>query len=255
MREKMPQFRAYEAMADMLSGSDPRETYLTKPRVEALTREQGQAWFERLCREAPIEVAVVGDIPLEDALLIVERYVGSLAKRAHSAKYLDKLRRLPRPPGPLERNVQVETVTPKAMALAGFVGPHGSKTSDARALSVAANILSSRLVKRVREELAIVYSIGASSSPSWVYEDAGRFASGAPCDPANASKVTEEVHKAFKEFADEGPTMEELANAKKQIANTLDAELREPAFWWSLLRHYDLHHRDLKTAKTIKQDY
>jgi zinc protease len=255
MREKMPQFRAYEAMADLLSGGDPRETYLTKPRVEALTREQGQAWFERLCREAPIEVAVVGDITLEDALSLTERYVGSLPKRSRSARALDKLRRLPRPPGPLERNVPVETVTPKAMALAGFVGPHGSKTSDARALSVAANILSSRLVKRIREELAIVYSIGASSWPSWVYQDAGRFASGAPCYPANASKVTDEVHKSFQEFAEQGPTEEELTNAKKQIANTLDTELREPTYWWSLLRHYDLHQRDLKAVKTIKQDY
>ncbi|PYI87917.1 MAG: hypothetical protein DME26_04590, partial [Verrucomicrobia bacterium] len=129
------------------------------------------------------------------------------------------------------------------------------KTSDARALQLAANILSSRLIKRVREELAIVYSIGASSSPSWTYQDAGRFASGAPCDPANANKVTDEVHKSFKEFAEKGPIAEELVNAKKQIANTLDTEMREPTFWWSILRHYDLHHRDLKRVKTIKQDY
>jgi len=202
-----------------------------------------------------MEVAVVGDIQLESLMPLVERYLGSLPKRNHSAEHLDKLRRLGRPPGPLERAVKVETVTPQAMTLAGFIGSPGTNTAGGRALQLAANILSSRMIKRIREDLSLVYSIHAHSTPSWVYEDSGRFTAGAPCDPGNVNKVTEEIHKMFKEFADTGPTAEELSNAKKQIANSLDTELREPSYWWSLLQYHDLHHRDLNATKNIKASY
>ena len=78
---------------------------------------------------------------------------------------------------------------------------------------------------------------------------------GAPCDPENADKVADEVHALFKAFADSGPTAEELENAKKQIAENLGTEMLEPTYWWSILRHHDLHGRDLSAEKAEKEAY
>jgi zinc protease len=254
-REKLPQFKAHEAMEELLTGNDPRRVFTGKKEVEQITLEKVQAWYNRICKTAPIEVAVVGDIKLEDAMPLVQRYIGSLGVRERSAARLDPLRVSPRPPGPWAREVKVDTVTPKAVAYAGFAAADGKDTSDSRALELASLILSSRLVKEVREELSIVYSISANNVPAWIYRDGGRFMSGAPCDPTNAVRVVSEVHKIFKEFADKGPTAEELANSKKQIANSLDTGMREPTYWWGILRNMDLRHRDLGVEKTIKEDY
>ncbi len=71
----------------------------------------------------------------------------------------------------------------------------------------------------------------------------------------NARKVVDEVHKLLKAFAEGGPTDEELQNAKKQVANVLDTSMREPTYWWSLLRNMDLRHRDLGPEKSIKEDF
>jgi zinc protease len=254
-REKLPAFKAQEAMEELLSNNDPRRGFLDKSEVEALSVPAAQAWFERLCRTAPIEVAIVGDIKLEPALALVSRYIGSLPKRERSSKSIDKLRESARKPGPLSREVSVETVTPQAVSYAGFAASEAKNISDSRALELASYIMSSRLVKEIREEQAIVYSIHANNVPSWIYTDAGRFYAGAPCDPKNARKVVDEVHKLFKAFAENGPTDEELANAKKQVANVLDTSMREPSYWWSVLRNLDLRHRDLNAEKTIKEDY
>lgn len=254
-REKLPQFKAHEAMEELMSGNDPRRVFAGRKQVEAISLEGAQAWFDRIARTAPIEVAVVGDIKLEDAMPLVQRYIGSLGKRERTAAYLDPLRKSPRPSGPLEKNVKVDTVTPKAVAYAGFAGSEGKNTSDSRALELASLILSSRLVKQIREELSIVYSISAGNSPSWIYDDAGRFMSGAPCDPTNAVRVVKEVHAIFKDFADKGPTAEELANSKKQIANNLDQGMREPTYWWTILRTMDLKKRNLAVEKTAKEDF
>jgi zinc protease len=255
MMNTMPRFKAMEAMIDLLSGGDPRQKMITREDVERQSLAAAQKWFDRLCREAPIEVAVVGEIEWAQVKPLIEKYVGSLSERDRSTKNLDQLRRLARPTGPLSRRVDVETMTPQAAVMAGFAGCAGRNTFDTRALQLASNILDSRLVKRIREELAWVYSIGAFNRPSWVYEDAGVFASGAPCDPQNADKLADEIHALFKAFADHGPTDEELTNAKKQIANNLDEDMKEPRYWWRVLSHLELHGRDLNDEKGKVEDY
>jgi zinc protease len=251
-RKRMPPARAMDAWADLMSGGDPRQMILTEEQVEALSLQQAQAWFDRL-RLAPMEIAIVGDVPLAEALPLIEKYLGSLPKRARGAEHLQSLRHLKRQPGPLTRHVEVATQTPQAMARAGFMACEGRNRSDSRALEIAANILTSRLVKRIREDESIVYSISASSAPSWIYADSGQFSSGAPCDPANADRVVAEIFEMFQEMADKGPTAEELENAKKQLDNHLETGMREPTYWWSILRNHDLQGRDLNEEKNARK--
>ncbi len=250
-----PMFRAFEASEILLSGGDPRFRFPTKEVVEKQSIARSQAWFDRLRREAPIEVSVVGEISKDDAMALVTKYVGSLPKRARTAGYLDNLRRVARPTGPLSRHVDVETVTPQGMAMAGFVACDAQNTQDLRALALASNIMTSRIVKRIREELSWVYSIRASHRPNFAYQEAGRFVAAAPCDPANVNKVVDEAHRMFQAFADDGPTEEELTNAKKQIANNLDTEMKEPRYWSNVLSNLDLHGRHLSDEKGKVKDY
>lgn len=255
MMDRNPSMMAFKAMHEMLTGGDTRTPFLTKENIESLKLADAQLWLNRLCKTAPIEVAVVGEMKLDAVMPLIEKYIGSLPKRERSAKYLDGLRKLARPTGPLSRHITVDTVTPQAMAIAGFVGCESRNSVDRRALQIASQILTSRLVKRIREELGIVYSIRCGSSASKAYEDAGRFSAGASCDPENAPKVIEEVHAIFADFRDNGMTDEELENAKKQIANNLDTSMREPRFWWSILGDLDYHHRDLADTYRAKEAY
>ena len=250
---KMPQFRAIEALIDVVSGSDPRRTMMNPAKINDQSVERSQAWLERVCREAPIEVAVVGEMKLEDVMPLVEKYVGSLPKRERSAAPLDKLRKLARKPGPLERHIEVETVTPMTMVLCGFMGSQATDIHDVRALNLARLTLDSRLIKRIREELGLVYSIGANNVPSDTYDDSGIFISGAPCTPGKGEEVAKEVDAIFKAFADTGPTAEEMENAKKQIANELDSSLKEPNFWFDKLQKkgYQLHLVEYKNDEEL----
>ncbi|MDX1951129.1 MAG: insulinase family protein [Verrucomicrobiota bacterium] len=254
-REKRPNFKAQEAMESLLSNNDPRRVFYGKKELEALTLSKAQEWFDRIRTTAPIEVAVVGDIQWEEAQGLVEQYVGSLSKRERRSERIEALRKSPRPEGPLEKHVKVETVTPQAMALAGFAGSEARNIKDSRGLELASYILSSRLIKKIREELAIVYSIGANNSPSQIYLDAGRFLSGAPCDPAKVNQVNDEIHKIFEDFAKNGPTEEEVTNAKKQVDNSLEQGLREPSYWWGVLRTAHLRKWDVDSEKNIREDY
>ncbi len=255
MRETMPRFKAMEAMRDLVTGGDHRRSFLTEQNVAALTRDKAQAWYDRLCRKAPIEVAVVGDMAYDDIMPLIERYLGSLPTRQRTAEHMDKLRKHARSTGPLVSHITVDTMTPQAMSMTGFMSADAHHTSDTRAMSLASNILSSRVVKRIREDLSLVYSIRARHSADWAYQDSSTFTAGAPCDPDNANRVVTEARAIFQAFADKGPTAEELENAKKQIANNLDDQMREPRYWLNVLRNLDLHRRNLKDEKTKRDDF
>lgn len=253
--QTMPMFKAVEALAEMLSGGDPRAMMQTPEDVERQTITAAQAWYDRLCREAPIEVAVVGDIQLDDVLPLLETCIGSLPLRKKRAEHLDALRHISRGDGPFTRNVEVESITPQAMAMAGFLAADGKDATERRVFELSSQILSTRLIKEIREDRGQVYSIGARYRPSFVYQDSAQFSAGAPCDPEQAQAVTAEIHRIFGEFAKQGPTTEELDNAKKQIANNLDTEMQEPRYWLRVLAHLDLHGRDLAEQKTEKEAY
>jgi predicted Zn-dependent peptidase len=77
----------------------------------------------------------------------------------------------------------------------------------------------------------------------------------AVCAPDKVNDVIAEIDKMFVAFAESGPTEEELANAKKQIANRLDTQLREPSFWVTQLATLDLHKLKLDNLKNIAPAY
>ncbi|NOX57933.1 MAG: insulinase family protein [Planctomycetes bacterium] len=254
--QSVPRFKAYEAMMEELSGKDPRlAVLLSKDHVEAITLSGAQARWESLARTAPIEVAIVGEISLDDAMALANKYIGSLPKRPRKSDRLDSLRTLARAKGPLTRHVEVDTMTDKGAAIAGFVSCEAHNIHDSRAMELSSEIMTSRLIERVREELAIVYSLSAASHPSSAYRDSGMFMSMAPCEPTKANQVVEEVHKLFAAYAKSGPTAEELANAKKQVKNNLDEGMKEPGYWFGVLQKLDYHHGNLDDEKALPDAY
>jgi zinc protease len=242
-------------MLDIAGRGDHRIMPPTVEQVNRLTLTAAQAWYEALCRNAPIEVAVVGEIPFEEAASLVERYLGSLPKRERSLRCLDELRKLSKDKTAKNERISVDTITPKGMVMYGFLGCDRLKIQDIRALNLAAQTLSSQLNKRIREEATLVYSIDAMFLPLMAYEDLSLFYTGSPCDPDKVDKVIEEVEALFAAFAEKGPTAEELENAKKQIINSLDINEKEPSYWWQTLQHHDLHQQTLEDKKNKKEKY
>jgi zinc protease len=123
----------------------------------------------------------------------------------------------------------------------GFFGPDAENVTETRAMSMAANILSSRMVKTIREEKNLVYSIVAQSAPNRTLPGFGMFAAGAPAEPENATPLASTINEMFDEFAKNGPTDEEIAVAKKQVANQLDETMKQAGFWTSATANLDYH--------------
>src|SRR5499427_7601620 len=240
-RKSRPMQVLADRSADVIyPASETRTRSLTADQVRALTRPAAQAWLKRLITDAPIEVAVVGDIDRETATRLVTKYVGSLHTRPRiDDKTLANLRTIARPQGPLALAESVEILTPQAAVLTGFFGTDIQNVRDTRLLNLAARVLSTRMIKTIREEQQLVYSIDASSEAAVIYPGFGLFASAAPTDPEKAQKLAAALEQMYAEFYKDGPTAEELAVAKKQTATLLDEVLKTPGFWLGRLATLD----------------
>ncbi|MBY0112112.1 MAG: insulinase family protein [Phycisphaerales bacterium] len=224
----------------------------TTEQIDAISVEKAQAWLEKMIATSPIEVAIVGDLPKEKAVQLVEKYLGSLAKRDRvTPELFAAQRQVKRPAGPRVIEKKIETPTPQAFVLSGFYGPDQKNLREAYAMSIAARVLSTRMVKEVREDAQLVYSIGASSRSGTTYPGFGVFSAGAPTEPAKVKPLVEKLASMYAAFAKDGPTSEELEVARKQFAKNFEEQLIEPAFWQTRLE--SLTFRGIALDDMLKQ--
>jgi len=239
------------AMSAPYPDSEVRTKVMTPEQVDRLSLAASQAWLEKLVKDSPVEVVIVGDVPKEKAMALAERYLGSLASREKvSPATFASLRRLERPSGPRIVEKTIETPTPQAFVMSGFYGADQADRADARALTMATRILSTRMVKEVREDAQLVYSIGAQSRPATTYPGFGVVSAGAPTEPSKVQPLVDKLASMYAVFAKSGPTEEEMDVARKQFANTFKDQLQDPSYWAQRLDQ--LTFRGLKLEEIVE---
>ncbi len=248
------QVQAAEALAKSFLGGDLRFTPLDEAGIDALKVEDAERWKKRVFGRA-LEVAVVGDISLEDTLPLVTRYIGSLPRCEGPFTVLDPLRKIDRPDGPYVERVEFESVTPQAMVQAGYVGCDTEAKDDRRRLNFVRSILQERMTKQLREEEKLVYSIGIAHQPGEGVPGTGLFVAMSPAEPQNADKLATRIIEMMDEFAKSGPTEEEMTVARKQIATQVEEAVRQPAFWQRQLSTLTYRNRDLNDVKGLAEYY
>lgn len=249
-KARQPAGQLQKALARTVYGDDPRFRPLTLENVKALQRDAAETWLKRIAGAAAVEITVIGDMKLEEATKLVAKYVGSLPKRTLGFDALDSLRQINRGDGPFTADLTFDSVTPQALAVAGFIGTD-MLDPDRRPLSLAAEVMTNRMIDRIREKEQLVYSIGASNQPGRGVPGTGLFTAGSLTDPANANKLADVVIEMLTEFAKTGPTDDELATAKKQIANEISTAMREPAWWLAQISEMNYRGRPLSDLKNL----
>jgi len=243
-----------DAMASTLGAGDIRLVPLTAETINHLSLPMAQQWFDRIAQHSAIEVAVVGDMPFDSAEELIGKYIGSLPKRAGTFTELDALRKLNRPPGPYAKTITFPGITPISVVLAGYVGCEESNL-DRRPLSMASMILTERMIQRIRIKDNLVYSIGCTSQAGQGIEGMGMFFAAAPTDPKNADKLSATILEMIRALAETSPTDQEMATAKKQLANTLETQMKEPSFWLGQLAQLKYHKRKLTDLEHLPAIY
>lgn len=235
--------RTREAAALLTSGNDQRRGLLTPEDVNARAADlpAAQTWLDTLLRTAPLEVAIVGDLPEARALELAATYLGSLPPRPRQDPSLEPLRKVAGFTGPLERQLDVDTITPRAQPILLWRSADWQDVRGRRLMFVASRILERRVRQAVREERGLTYSTGTYAQPSKVYPGTSALYVEFTADPEKAAEAVAVAKAEVERFAAEGPTEAEMDTVRKQLQNTLETTYKEPSFWLDVLADLDYH--------------
>lgn len=177
--------------------------------VEGFTRDDLFAYRrERYCPEN-IVVSFAGSIGVDEALSLAERYFGGMERTA----FCDRKKQAAQQAGCLFRQKPIE----QAHFAIGF--PTVAREDAMRpAVQVMNAVLgggmSSRLFKRVREELGLAYSVYSYCSH---YEETGLLTIYAGVNPAKARDAFFAVREVVETFVKEGVSEEEFSRGREQV--------------------------------------
>jgi zinc protease len=159
----------------LLSSGDARDALPSPDVVAGWTNDELKAEITRGLSSGPINVTMVGDVTVEDAITSVASTFGALparAARAQPAPGADQ-KRFPAPSG---QPIELTHTGPAEQALALVAWPTTDAIGDrteARQVSLLSQVLRLRVLEEIREKQALAYSPGVSSQASDVFPDYG----------------------------------------------------------------------------------
>lgn len=184
----------------------------TEESLARITREDLEDYRRRVFAKDTLKVVVVGDIDAETLGKILDKVFGELAEKSDlkPVPYIEPIK---------GGNLHViEMPVPQSVATFGLAGiPR--KDPDFIPAFVMNHILggggfSSRLMEEVREKRGLAYSVYSYLQP---YQHTAIFAGGVATKNEEIGQSLQVIRAELERMATEGPTEEELDNAKSYL--------------------------------------
>ena len=189
--------------------ADPNEGTIDS--VSAITVDDLRTYKDKIIARDNLKVAIVGDIDAEQAGVMLDALFGDLPVKANRIGIANVA-------PSTARTIDVTMPVPQSVIQ---IAGNGLMRDDPDfiAASVAAHILgggsfSSRLYEEIREKRGLVYSIWLGLIP---LDHAGLWFVSTSTRSDKAEEVVALIEDEIKRFAEEGPTEQELANAKAYL--------------------------------------
>lgn len=240
----------------LFPSNETRLQPITAEQVERLSVDAAQAWLRNAIATAPIEVAVVGDVSKDRAVELLSRYIGSLPRRDRiGAATLDGLRSVERAAGPRTADRRLETTTDKAVVLTGFFTADAENVRDSRCMTLASQLLSTRVLDKIREKEQLAYSPGCRNQPGTAIPGYGLFMGATDTDPAKVERLVSSYNEIFDAFSAAPATDDEMTTVRKQFANEIDRQMKEPGFWVQRISAMDYRDTSLDDLMAAAEAY
>jgi zinc protease len=180
--------------------------------VPAVTADEIRGYTHRVLARANLKVAVVGDIDAETVKTALDRIFGALPAQPELKAVVTAA------PQGLGKRIVVKLDVPQAVVTFGGPGI-ARKDPDFMAAYIVNHILgggsfSSRLYQEVREKRGLAYSV--YDSLVWLNHTA-LFLGGTATRADHAGETLDVIQKEIQRLANDGPTAQELTDAKAHL--------------------------------------
>lgn len=180
----------------------------------------------------------IGNIEEETLVPMLMKYLGSLPSKKSEFDYIDRGVRTPE--GKVSKVFNKGT-EPKSSVILAFKGTTTYDRKEAYHFKSFGEILTNKLIKKLREEIGGVYGAGAGAGmgtkPYDNYSLTVRFG----CAPENVDTLVEATLLEIKKIIENGVTEEDLTKIKETQKRTSEVNLKKNGYWKGQLRAFYEH--------------
>ncbi len=240
----------------LLAGGDMREALPTAADIAGWTNDDMRAAVIAGLAHGPVEITMVGDVTVEDAIAATASTFGALPARGPASAGL---------PGSDQRHFPAPTAEPvrlthdgPANQALGFVAwPTTDSVNDrteARRLSMLSSVLQLRLLDEIREKMGIAYSPAAGSTSSRAYPGYGFMSVTAETQPDKLPALFEAIDAITASLRDTPITEDELTRAKAPAIESLHRSQAGNEYWMGQLQELNTDPGTLEQIRTNVSD-
>jgi zinc protease len=238
----------------LLAGGDPR--FGLPPRDKMMARNLGEvkAWLAPQEASGPLEVSLVGDVNIEDAIAAAARTFGTLPARDPRAA-LDDLRKVSFPKEPFTKSFGIDSEIPKGLTVVYYPTSDGMDIHRSRRLNILAEVFSDRLRVKVREQMGSSYAPTVRSTASDVFPGYGYLAAIVEVDPTKTKEVQDVVVAVAADLQANGATQDELNRSLFPTIKHVEESERTNGYWLTVLGRCQEKPEVLDWARTRRADF
>ncbi len=240
-----------------LAGGDRRFGAPQWEQLQQRTLSQMKAWLEGQMSLETMELAVVGDFDIDNAVDLAARYFGSL--QDHERK--DKQDSSALQPGPVFPRGQtlklaVDTDIPKALVVVAYPTEDFWDIQRTRRLAIMAELFSERLRENIREKIGAAYSPYAYNHSYRAYKGYGMTRIHVQVDPHQADAIVQEIMHIAQNLVAEKSDADEFRRVLDPTL-TYIKDLRQTNTYWlnSVLTGASRYPQQLDWSRTFERDY
>lgn len=223
--------------AALLASGDKRQAFPTAEEVAGWTNEALQAGLRHGLSTGPIEVVMVGDVTVEDAIATVAATFGALPPRGPDLPIAPGADQLRFPAATVEP-VQLFHTGPVEQALGYIAWPTTDQVTDrteARQIGILADVLKLRVLEEIRERQALAYSPSTGSSASSVFPGYGSISVTAQTAPESLPAFFDAIELIVASLRDTPVTEDELNRARLPVIESLRRGQAGNEYWLTQL--------------------
>lgn len=226
---------AISQVGRFLRSGDGRYTLPTREEVTNTRLDTLRSVVDPALRSAPLEVLIVGDVTVEEAILQTAATFGSLPARDMSRTAPVSPPDFPVSSSTAHRIEHGGGADAAVAAIAwettgGFTDP-----DEAAVLTVLQSIIRGRAIENIRERLGVAYSPFLVASASQTFEGYGYMALMAEVAPTKVDLLTETIIDITSDLQSRPVSDDELGRALQPLLASLNTEKAGNVYWRNAL--------------------
>jgi zinc protease len=228
-----PGFAFSAALSAIMGQNHPRRRMPTAAMIDEWNLDKSMAFYkDRFGDASDFTFMFVGNIDLPVIKPLVERYLGSLPSLHRKETWKDVGAR--EPTGVITKVVE-KGIEPKSQAAIIFSGPFEYTQDQRVAIRAMAEILQTRLLETIREDLGGTYSISANASYQRHPVASFVISIGFGCDPKRLDDLVARLYKEIDQFKADGPTEKQVSDEREALLRDFETNSKQNGYLVSQL--------------------